>query len=348
MKTIYVTDSCSSLGGLGCVAYGDPEYFREVQNQVWAASPTRFIDLQRPSDVFESLIATEPEILRVVLEVLEEEYGKDEEFTDYIDIVQGTEWKEKITKKFFPALAQIVDSESSYMASLSGYLDRALTSVLPGIKSSERFILKIIEWLEKSQTFAVDPILGGKMLVNNPQTKIATPPTDAKVPLDNSVDLGLDYRGVEFVKGYSTLKDYWGNIPYPGMESPSVLPASLRESVLQGFVGYASTTPLEAIYNPIAADSISNLNLNSTEAINYSDPFTSGSVLGQIPDFRNQDNAIYSISLIGERINGYTTFDPTMSNGDLIDLSLIPDYEGQNADPDGGRAGLSRTFTPPF
>ena len=349
MKTTYVTDGSSSLGGLGSVAYRDPEYFREVQNQVWAASPTRFIDLQRPSDVFESLIASESELLRGVLEVLEDEYDEDSEFTDYIDIVQGADWKEKILKKFFPSLTSVLDSESSYTTPLSGYFGKALSSALPGFNFSDDFISKIIKWFETSQNFAVGPALGGAMIANNPQTKISTPPIDSKIALDNSIDLGLDYRGVEFVKGYSTLQDYWGNIPYPGMESPSILPTTLRYSVLQGLVGYASATPLEALYNPIAADSVGNLNLRSIEAINYANLFTSGSILGEVPDFQRQDQDIYAISLIGETINGYTTFDPaTMSNGDAIDISLIPNYESQNADPDGGRAGLSRTFTPAF
>lgn len=349
MKTVYVTDDFSSLGGLGAVAYGDPEYFREVQNQVWAASPTRFTDIHRPSDILESLIGTESELVDGVLEVLEAEYEKDGEFTDYVDITQGQNWKEKVAKDFFPALGQIVDSESSYIASTSGYLNKTLTSILPGFVSSENFASKIVDWLEESRISPISTNLAGAIIANNPQTKISSPPTNAKIALSNNVDLGLDYRGVEFAKGYSTLQEYWGDIPYPGMESPSILPGSLRQSVLQGYMGYASTTPLEKLYNPIAADSVGSLNLSSPEAINYSNPFTAGSILGEIPDFKRQDGDIYSISLIGETINGYTSFDPaTMSNGDAIDRSLIPDYEGQNADPDGGKAGLSRTFTPPF
>ena len=349
MKTTYVTDSSSSLSGLGSVAYGDPEYFREVQNQVWTSSPTRFIDLQRPSDIFESLIASESELLRGILEVLEEEYDKDGEFTDYIDITQGTDWREKLLKQFFLSLTRVLDSESSYTTLLSGYFSKAFESTLPGFSFSDEFMSKIIEWFETSQTFSVRPGLAGAMIANNPQTKISTPPVNSKVSLDNSVDLGLDYRRVEFTKGYSTLQDYWGNIPYPGMESPSILPSTLRDSVLQGLVGYISATPLETLYNPIAADSVGNLNLRSTEAINYADLFTSGSILGEVPDFQRQDQGIYAISLIGETINGYTTYDPpTMSNGDAINRSLPPDYEGQNADADGGRAGLSRTFTPAF
>jgi len=139
LKTVYVTDDFSSLGGLGAVAYGDPEYFREVQNQVWAASPTRFIDVHRPSDVLESLLGTESELVDGVLEVLEAEYEKDGEFTDYVDIIQGQNWKEKVTKNFFPALGQIVDSESSYITSTLSYLNKTLTSILPGFVSSENF-----------------------------------------------------------------------------------------------------------------------------------------------------------------------------------------------------------------
>ena len=52
---------------------------------------------------------------------------------------------------------------------------------------------------------------------------------------------------------------------------------------------------------------------------------------------------------MGEKLNGYTTFDPqTMSNGDLIDLSLVPTYEEDNKDPQGGLPSASRNFTPAF
>ena len=263
MKTVYFTDDFSTLGGLGAVAYGDPEYFREVQNQVWAASPTRFVDIQRPSDILESLIGTESELLDGVLEVLDAEYEKDGEFTDYIDITQGQNWKEKVSKDFFPTLGKIVDSESSYVTSTSDYFNKALTSIFPGFVSSENFTSNIVDWLEESRISPINTNLAGAIIANNPQTKISSPPVNAKIALNNNVDLGLDYRGVEFTKGYSTLQEYWGNIPYPGMESPSILPSSLRQSVLQGYVGYASTTPLEKLYNPIAADSIGSSNLET-------------------------------------------------------------------------------------
>jgi hypothetical protein len=349
LKTAYLTDSFSTLGGLGSVAYGDPEYFREVQNQVYAQSPTRFADIQRPSDVFESLALSGDKFTRLVGEILEAEYAQDKEFTDYVDVAYGPGWRDSILVRFYNLFQQSLDSTSTYEVSLSDYVGRVVRTLLPSYQNAEQLTRDVITSLATDPFSPAGANLASKIISNNPQTKLSTPPSNAKIPLESSVDLGLDYRGVSFATGYSTLEDYWSDVPYPGVTSVNLIPATFRESILNGYVGYASETPLEVVYNPIGADSIRSFNLSSPEALNFSDPFGGGSVLAQLPVSLQGDADIYSISLIGETLNGYTTFDPgTMSNGDAIDLSLIPDFEGQNADPDGGLPGLSRTFASPF
>ena len=350
MKTAYLTDSFSTLGGLGSVAYGDPEYFREVQNQVYEQSPTRFADIHRPSDIFGALLALEEgKFIQLIKKTLKEEYASEGDFTDYIDVKYGAEWEDKIPGLLYKELMRAMDSGSEYGADFSDYFEKAIRPLLSGFTDSRELALKLVSELDSNPLSPMQTSLASRIVSNNPQTKLSTPPPDTKIALKNSIDLGLDYRGVSFATGYSTLEDYWGGVPYPGVTATNLIPSTLRESILDGYVGYASQIPLELAYNPIGADSIGNFNLKSPQALNFSDPLRGGSVLAQLPIEQQGDADIYAISLIGELRNGYTTFDPgTMSNGDAIDSSLIPNFEEQNADPDGGLPGLARSFGSPF
>jgi len=345
LKTAYLTDEFSTLGGMGSVAYRDPEFFREVQNQIYFQSPTAFTDRQRPSDTFEAFLGNRKTTSDVVIKTLEKEYALNGQFTDYVDIKIGPQWKQKVEREFYPTLERRLNSNSVYQTTFPDYLTSTLNTVFPGAEVNEDLAKKIAIELDKIPTASVSASFASVIATNNPQTKLSVPPPNSKIALENSIDLGLDYRGVPFTTGYSTLDDYWGNIPYPGMTSPSVIPATLRESIAGGLQGYLSRNPLESIYNPIGAASIANVGLSSSEAINFSDPFGSGFILGQIPFPKQGDTDIYSISLIGETLNGFTKFDPkTMSNGDGIDPRFIPAFEQQNPDPDGGGPPLSRTF----
>jgi hypothetical protein len=350
LKTAYLTDNFSTLGGLGSVAYGDPEYFREVQNQIHTQSPTRFADIQRPSDAFESLMAlNEDGFTQRMLQSLDAEYALDGEFADYIDTTYGPDWKTQISTRLYPVFKQTLDSNSTYSSRFSDYLNMVLMVLLPGFEETESLARKSADTFDNNSFSPVGVGLASQIISNNPQTKISVPPPDAIIPLESSVDLGLDYRGVSFVTGYSTLEDYWSNIPYPGVTDANLVPATLKDSILDGYIGYSSTTPLESVYNPIGAESVNNFNLASGGALNFQDPFGGGSILAELPSSTRNDANVYSISLIGDTLNGYKTFDPsTMSNGDLTDRSLIPNFEEQNADPGGGLPGPSRAFAPPF
>lgn len=351
MKTAYVTDDFSSLGGLGSVAYGDPEYFREVQNQIYQQSPSRAVDIHRPSDAFESLVGNEEKVTEVVLSVLNSTYDQNDIFEDYIDVEFGPDWRERVKRSFYPLLQRELDSNSIYARPISGYIESVLSQIFLGINTQELNLLssEIISKLNSESFSGISTEVAFLILSNNPQTKLSNPPPNSEILLKNSVDLGLDYRDIPYVTGYSTLEEYWSDIPYPGFIRADIIPATLKESIIDGYIGYLSNAPLEALYNPIGANSVNEFNLSSQESLNFSDQFSSGSILAQLPQALQGDSDIYSISLIGETLNGYTSFDPkTMSNGDLIDPSLIPDFENQNADMDRGLPGLARTFTPPF
>lgn len=344
MKTGYVTDSFSTLGGLAAVAYGDPEYFREVQNQIYAQSPTRFLDTQRPSDIMEGFLGSKDRFLDLVIQSLQELYMEDQDFEDYIDIQFGPDWRNAIRKSFGLGFFGLLDSEESYELTLYDYLGLALSLSLPELLESDKVLTAIIDKIKQTPDMGTDIELVSRMVSNNPQTKISVPPVNSRVDLDNSVDLGLDVRGVEFVNGYLTPQDYWSNIAYPGMEDSILMPVNLKDSVTQGYVGYLNSSPLESLYNPIGAESVSSVLPSSIPQ----DTFTS-SILEAFPKELQGDRDVYSISLIGETINGYTSFIPSiMSNGDLLDKSQVPQFEEENSDPQSGLTPSARNFTSAF
>jgi hypothetical protein len=60
------------------------------------------------------------------------------------------------------------------------------------------------------------------------------------------------------------------------------------------------------------------------------------------------DQIMYSVDLseIVVGMNGYTVYDPaTDSNGDFIDVNLVPDYASENADTGLPYSQRSRTST---
>lgn len=342
MKTGYVTDDFSTLGGLAAVSYGDPEYFREVQNQIYSQSPTKFLNTQRPSDIFESFFGTKDYFMGVMLSALETQYLGDVNFANYIDINLGAGWKAEIISRLKRNFFEALDSEEKYGLSLSDYIGLAVRSSLPNLANSSATIASISSAVSEEPKIGTDAQLIARVVSNNPQTKISVPPSGARIDLESSVDLGADYRGVDFSSGYITPRDYWNNIAFPGLTTSS-MPSDLLKSVSNGYVGYLSSTPLEALYNPSGAFSISGVPSESGTYVPAS------SILSQFPDTFQADKDVYAISLMSEKFNGFTTFDPaTMSNGDLIDTSLAPTFEVDNKDPQGGLNSAARNFTTAF
>lgn len=338
MKTGYITDDFSTLGGLASVAYGDPEYFREVQNQIYFASPTRFLDIQRPSDIFESFLGSRKSFKNVVLEAMENQYEADQLFADYVDVEFGADWREVVLPRIEGEFFDSLDSTEAYGLSLSDYVGLVTEQLLPNNPSQEKLISAISETAISQPKTGKDIELMSKVVSNNPQTKLSIPPLNARVDLSNSADLGYDNRGVEITSGYITPQQYWNDVAYPGMTG-SIMPTGLKDSVSNGYVGYLSSAPLEQLFNPVGAQSVSDA------PTSVYDP----SIFGQFPDELQGDRDVFSVSLMGEKLNGYTTFDPaTMSNGDFLDTSQVPQFEDDNKDPQGGLNPAARNFTTAF
>ncbi len=344
LRTGYITDDFSTLGGLASVAYGDPEYFREVQNQIYFQSPTRFLDVQRPSDIFESFFGSREAFTEALLEGLESQYQSDGQFRDYVDVRFGADWREKISPDLQNRFFGNLDSLEGYGLSLSDYVEFVVEELLPGAPASGSVVDSIVDEVRSNPLVGSDSSLIAKAVSNNPQTKLSVPPSSTRIDLNNSVDLGYDYRGIDIPSGYLTPQDYWSDVAYPGMTN-QVTPTGFKDFISNGYVGYLSSTPLEGLFNPIGAQSISDAPGSTSDPASLSNP----SVFSQFPEELQADRDVFSISLMGERLNGYTTFDPsTMSNGDLLNTSQVPSFDEDNKDPEGGLNPTARNFTPAF
>lgn len=399
MATNYLTNQFSSLSGLASVAYGSPNYFREVQNQIFQNSITYFLDLHRPSGLIEDFFYSDELLKEYLLVSLEEVYDTNQEFQDFIDIYVGPLWKEVFIDNLLINFKSEYDTNSNYSLTFEKYLElgikktllqysapEAFQEIIPpeplyiieaGVQKSPRAtgigklkslnyssdfdeILDMNEGVIDDQVSAIsaeiksDPYLGvdfpkiSSFLNNNPQTKIAQVKPDVIIPLRESIDLGKDFKGVEFEKGYLSPQDYFINVSYPKAGNISrQLPATFKDSIRQGYVGYPTTQPLEQIYNPVGSIGAGDINLDD-----LTQPSFSNSVLGSlndIPSITPTEEDVYSISLIGPTINGYTSFNPqTQSNGDLIDSSLLPNFEDNNFDEEKGANFFDRNLGTAF
>lgn len=345
MKTGFVTDSFSTLAGLASVAYGDVEYFRDVQNQIYQNSPTRAFDGLSPSTVLESFFGLWEVLEELILNAMEEEYQKDNNFTDYIDIYIGPDWKKVFPARITQELKSSIDYVSTYNVSFLNYLRFSLQKIL----NNETIDLigeilenLIVNALKNNVLTDKDANLITQIASNNPLTKISQPPPDTIIPLERDLDISLDYRGVSFDTGYLSLRDYYDNYAYPSYNDDGIIPPTFRESLMNGYVGYLPELLLEPLINPTGAETISNYNVPyGTVADN--------TVLGAIDKLNplaQSDRDIYEISLMGPRINGMLDFNPsTMSNGDLFDKSLITNFEKENKDKEKGLPSIARNFT---
>ena len=114
MKTGYITDSFSTLGGLASVAYGDPEYFREVQNQIYLGSPTRFLDMHRPSSILADFLGSPERLTEIVMSILEQRYQNKAEFADLVDVYLGADWRNLLRSSIANEFFYTVDSVEAY------------------------------------------------------------------------------------------------------------------------------------------------------------------------------------------------------------------------------------------
>ncbi len=352
-KTNYATDAHSSLGGLAAVAYGNPDYFREVKNQIHMMSPTRGLDFNLPSSIFSGLYGQGDEVRSHISLALQGLASEPSDFKDWVDVnkpsLGGDDWYNSMSSKIESELWNNLDSNSEYYRGLEEYIKISLD--VPGVSiPAELFppvISAIAEELRSNVSVGenVDEIVS--IVNNNSLTKLDKIPPDTVIPLDDSVELGYDYNGVLFDIGYLTFDDYYNNIPYPKMTADTnTLPTSLKQSAQYGYVGY-SPYSLEALFNPAMATSLSEeegttINTNLPQALDE----LASSAMSRLPkDIKD----IYNISLLSLDLAGYTSFDPkTMSNGDLLDISYLPDFDGTNVDPDKGNLFTSRNKSTAF
>ena len=350
LKTGYITDDFSTLGGLAAVAYGDVDSFREVQNQIISNSPTRGFDSQRPSDLFRSFLPSEDLFVSEILNSLRGEYGTNEGLSDYLDETLGADWEEMVYNSFLKEFYYQIDNEVKYGSALDDFLRKTLEQLFRGYGDIGSLTSKVVEDLSNNPTFSEDLEFVAKISSNNPRNKISSPPPNSTIPLTNSIDLDRDFRDLPFSTSYLLPQDYYSEVAYPGFSDITSIPLSLRDSVENGYVGYPSNLSLESIFNPIGAESLREISSSIGNILSGSDIWNTTSVLGQledIPGLSQADRDIYEISLMGARINGFLEFDPaTQSNGDYFDTSLLPEI--LNSDKDNGVPLSSRKFSNTF
>jgi hypothetical protein len=350
LKTGYITDDFSTLGGLAAVAYGDVDSFREVQNQIISNSPTRGFDNQRPSDLFRSFLPSEDLFVSEILNSFKREQEENEEFSDYLDEALGANWEKEIERSFLNEFYYQVDNEVEYGNTLNVFLEKTLGQLFIGYHDLNSLASRAIDDLTNNPVFSEDLEFIAKISSNNPRNKISSPPPNSNVPLTNSIDLDKDFRDLPFSTSYLLPQDYYSEVAYPGFGDITSIPLSLRDSVENGYVGYPNNLSLESIFNPIGAESLREISSSIGNILSGSDIWNTTSVLGQledIPGLSQADKDIYEISLMGARINGFLEFDPaTQSNGDYFDTSLLPEI--LNSDKDNGVPLSSRKFSNTF
>lgn len=346
----YATDAYSTVGGLAAVAYGDPEYFREVKNQIFSISPTKSIDLNLPSSIISGLFGEGDKIKNHIKSALQELGSEPSNFKDWIDVIKdrigGEGWASNLASKIEAEFFSGFDNNNQYYKSLEEYIDIALSNIsnvsIPSdlLKEVSEKIARILR-----SDSGVGPDIDEMIAIvnNNPLTKLDKVPPDTILPLSTSVSLSNDYRGVPFETAYLTPGDYFSEVAYPKTDGSSFnLSSTLKDSAKFGYKGY-SPYSLEALFNPELAENMSDMVKNMLPSVMEQLQYSSNSILSK------QDRDIYNISLMAIDLAGYTSFDPsTLSNGDSLDIALLPRYDETNSDSGSGNLPLSREKTTAF
>jgi len=329
VKVNFATDSSSSAGGLAAVAYNDPDFFREVKNQIIQQSPTDDLDLNLPSSLFSGAFDQGDKVRQLIKEGLDNLNLFSQDFNDWL-AVNNRHTTNSLSKLLELALFQEFDRISSYMLPLEGYISSAIRQL--GLNITPELAKSAVEMI--SNKFKSDPRIGPEVsdivsvMNNNPFTKISSIPPDTILSLEKTSELDKDYRGVSLVNGYLTPDDYYNNVGFP---------KNLNAAVNAGYVGYPQT-PLESLYNPASSTPLGSEETKTTSLTEAMSNLSSDSRLSQA------DRDLYNLSLMSIDLKGLTSYDPaTMSSGDLLDISLLPKAEEANLDPNKGLLPYSRT-----
>jgi hypothetical protein len=328
VKSNFATDSYSTAGGLAAVAYNDPDFFREVKNQIFQQSPTSDLDPNLPSSLFSGAFDQGDKVRQLIEQGLDAFADSSEDFSDWL-AVNERHTVEKLSKDIESSLLQEFDRLSSYTTPLEEYVSSALNQL--GLSISPDLILSCAEKI--SGVFRLDPRIGSdiddivSVMDNNPFTKISSVPPDTIIAIDNSADLDKDYRGVSITNGYLTPADYYNNIGFP---------KNLKAAAEAGYVGYPQT-PLESLFNPAASTPLGSEGATTTYLPQALAELSSESNLSQA------DRDLYNLSLMAIDLKGLTSYDPsTMSSGDLLDISLLPKFDQLNMDSSSGSIPSAR------
>jgi hypothetical protein len=335
----YLTDSWSSLSGLAAVAYGSPDLYAEVADQVRRGSVVSFVDSTPPSALMGRVLPPE-----AFLTALQSEYGKGEDFADYVDA--GGRTVTAIANELYGKLISSFDQFATYETSLSDSIEY----VTGGTGINSQRVKKELERL------VPDLQLYGRISASTASRKLDKLPAGTRITLGDTVPSGKDYRGVDLALGYLTPPQHFGNVPFPGVRGTfDNLPASTAKSIEQGYVGYATLKPLSEIFRSgltsiVGQRDISDI-ANVSRSISGLGTLDTLRDLSGVGSMSSADRAMYEVDLTAIVIarNGYTVYDPsTDSNGDFIDLSLAPDFDAENSDEDKGLASTERTRSATF
>ena len=329
------------------MAYGSPDYFREVKNQISRMSPTIGLDFNLPSSIFSGLYGQGDQVRSHIKLSLDSLYSEPGDFKDWVDATKykldGNNWSKVLASKIESELWNNLDSNSEYYTTLESYIEDSLD--VPGVSVPADLVPFVTREIASelrsniSVGQSVDEVIS--LINNNPTNKLDKVPPDTIIPLEDSVPLNEDLKGIPFELGYLTLADYYNDVAYPKM-TPSVnnLPSSLNDSARWGYVGY-SPYSLESLFNPGMSSSLRDENGNT---VNVSLPQALEEISSRAISRINQsDQSIYNISLLTIDLAGFTSYDPsTMSNGDFLDPNSLPKYDDANMDPDKGNPFSSR------
>lgn len=331
----YLTDSWSTVSGLAAVAYGSPDRYPEVMNQVRQKSVLGFLGPMSPSTIIQDKLD-----LSSFTDALQEEYNLGGAFAKYVDS-QGNPLEELATR-FYGRVIEAFDGIATYESSLTDAIEYAIGETGLDPQRVKNTLAMSIPDLE----------LFSQMATNSPLNKLDKLPAGTRINLDENVNLDREQNNIKLTTGYLTPADYFNGIAYPGMgNTGDNLPGTLLESIRSGYAGYATLQPLDELLRPGIADIVSSADIQDFSGISRSiagvgtaDTVRDLTGLGTMSD---ADLAMYNVDLasIVVDINGYTVYDPLESNN-FGDPRKLPDYDAQNNDS--GLPATSRTRSSTF
>ncbi len=281
-KSNFLTDQFSTIGGLASVAYGSSSLFPTVADQIKQSSKTKALDSQLPSHALLDFLGTRKLIEDIFRSVVIEEYGITENVTDFVDIYVTD------VGRFISIATDLfisnVNKNSVYSVAptqiIADSLEEAglrFVNPIPLELNLFNFAVKIEKAFVELGYAGEDFVPFVSLLINNPKTKVTQAPPDSIVTLDVKGISTKDERGVERIYGTLSPQEYYAEVALKEQGS------SIKESILQGYVGYPLFSLLgESLLNP---DSYNNLQLD----------FADSSIFGS--NLSNGEEAIYNVNL---------------------------------------------------